>query len=578
MHLTNNLTFAILVNNGNWKTDLTIRFCEYFSHKFNGENFIKNIVFPSTINSALEDCTTDYLLIQSDGHIPFKKSFFKAIENSIENNSDIFLAHLELAHDYILIDDRCIFVNMKLWREVGKPAFASQVREGPRFKISQSTENKNRPAQIIIDSPNDDKCFVTAACSTSGAGFIIAQLNKFGKATSLSGVLTPDESHYLDSSSPYRELHTETFFEKKFLNHIRTNVFALEDDDMSQIKNVSADIVVCPAQGLKPLNLVEYFKASKLVIFDSNPYSLELQKLIFSVEEPTLYSDIIETFQEEFPNANVINGWKEDEYAVVKPVKNINIEYKIVDAFSFEIEDLIKSINHKPSAVFDLSDIFVYPYNYYRRPLYQVQGLFAEIYSLMKSRTGATHILGYAPGFLNMDKIEVNTSSAQYELDPTIDPNAVEEVEITSDEIEIPIEEDKPSVVFAPETSLAPEENKSVYSLPSANEDVKNLQNTSIFVYAIDKGYTKTIRSGELNSVTKNLVVLNKLEIYDDWVAVFEYFIDEITSEWSFKVGKQGQDKRIEFSNGLNGESFLKHLNQSLKINAKTAVKYFQDK
>lgn len=100
--IKNNLTFAIIVKDGNWKADLTIRFCEYYSHKLNGEDFIRNIIFPATVDEALEQCKTDYLLIQSEGNLPLSDTFFTVLEDCAEQKSDLFLGHVELKHDYLI--------------------------------------------------------------------------------------------------------------------------------------------------------------------------------------------------------------------------------------------------------------------------------------------------------------------------------------------------------------------------------------------------------------------------------------------------------------------------------------------
>ena len=71
-------------------------------------------------------------------------------------------------------------------------------------------------------------------------------------------------------------------------------------------------------------------------------------------------------------------------------------------------------------------------------------------------------------------------------------------------------------------------------------------------------------------------VLLTKMEVFEEFDATLEYRVHEPTSTWNFKVGKVDNPKRIEFSNGVDRESFVKHLDMKLKINPKTAVKYFK--
>src|ERR1035438_6161471 len=95
-----NITFAVLLSDSGWHTDLTVRFCEYFSQKINGPGFLDRIIYPDSIDDAMAECKTDYLLIQTGGHIIFDQSFFKAIEKVAFDNTDIVVGHLILEDDY----------------------------------------------------------------------------------------------------------------------------------------------------------------------------------------------------------------------------------------------------------------------------------------------------------------------------------------------------------------------------------------------------------------------------------------------------------------------------------------------
>jgi hypothetical protein len=589
MKLTNNLTFAILVTDGSWRTDLTHRFAQYYSHRINGDDFIKNIIFPNSVDDALEECNTDYLLVLQGGHVPFTKRFFDAIENVARQETDIFIGYMELMHDYVVVHPRCIFINKLLWKSAGKPAYASHDREGPFLKTLKEGADNRHPAILGVNS-SEPRQFIPFDAASMGSSFVVRQLELYEQARSFSTILAPFDDYYISFETPYHEIHTETVFEKKFLNAVRSNVFAVDDADLSTLKDMRADLVVTPAQGLKPLLLANHLKAKTLVVFDKNPFALELQKMILSVDSPTLYGDIITTFQESFPEARVADDWEPDQYSVIHPLRDgITIEYRVVDLFSFEAEDLIKSFDHELTAVFDLGDIFVYPFNFYRRPLYQVQGLFAEVYSLIKSRVAPVHILGFAPGYQSMDAIEINTSRVQYEMRVPSEDDPVEEIVLEElPAAEVPtgepkeVEEEKPEpppIMFTPPTTAAPKEREQ----PAPQNWVKAVMppklgsppppNAPIIELARLAGYAKSMIQDDEG---RPCVLLAKTEVFEEFDATFEYRVHEPTSTWSFKVGKTDNPKRIEFSNGVDRESFIKHLDMKLKINPKTAVKYFK--
>jgi hypothetical protein len=583
--LKNNLTFAILTKSGGWRADLTTRFAEYFSYQINGSSFKDRINLNSlSVDDALNSCTTDFLLIQTDGHIPFKKEFFDILNQAIEENSDIFLSAISIENEYVELDPNCIFVNMKLWKEAGCPAYNSQVREGPDLEVFTILDSKI-PGRITL-ADTTDRIYVDQSCSSNGALIAIKQLELFGSITSFAALCTNNETYVLENSSPYKEIYSETYFEKRLLPAIKSQVFLVDYDDVSGVKDVSAKIVVAPAHGLKALSLAEYFKASSVVIYDINPLALEFQKLIFSVTKATLLEEIFAEFVGLYPSATFTHdgNWESDKHYVVQPLKNVNVSFHLVDAFSFEIEELVRTLDSTVSAVFDLSDIYVYPYNYFKHPLYQVRGLFNELYSLLKSRTGPTHIMGYAPGFQNMDSIEVNTSTDSYYADQYyVEPEEGEEggldiieecIELEIVEIE-KIEEPVKQVVYVPVTAIEIPVELIHHVEPVIEDVIVTEPVNAVYELATQLGYERSTRNCEVSGGTINIVILSLQQTFDEFTALFEYAINPFTNEWKFTAGKVDGEKRVEFSNGQEQTGLIKHLNQAVKINPKTALKYF---
>jgi hypothetical protein len=73
-----------------------------------------------------------------------------------------------------------------------------------------------------------------------------------------------------------------------------------------------------------------------------------------------------------------------------------------------------------------------------------------------------------------------------------------------------------------------------------------------------------------------NVIRIVKEQEFLEFTALFEYYVNELAGVWCFKIGKLDDPRLVEFSNGVDINSFLKHLHQPVKINPKTAVKYFQ--
>jgi hypothetical protein len=413
MLFKNNITFAVLEHDTGWRNDLTIRFVEYFAYALIEEDPLSKVLYTQSVDEALKQCETDYLLVVSSGSTLPEWSFFSVLSEQVEKQRDIFISKLVLVEDYAAIDSACVLFNIPLWKEHGEMRFSSQVREGPRFGTLIEGDDKYEPNAIIVKT-GEDNSYIPPACSMMGGGIVAKQLEVFGEASALFRFINHGELFYLSKKTPYYEIRTETLFEKKFLASIPNRAFLNSGMVKDNEKTSSVDVVVAPAQGLKPHTLAEQFSAKHLIVYDYSKEALALQKLIFSVKKPMLYSALVEKFLHDNPSARVMDDWTAEAHSVVVPLKGVKVEYFQVDACSFEMEELVESFDKSVPALFDVSDIFVYPFNFYKRPFYQIQGLFAELFSKIKSRTGPSHIIGLAPGFIRLDDMHVNTSTEHF--------------------------------------------------------------------------------------------------------------------------------------------------------------------
>ena len=566
--MTDQITFAIIKSDRTWKYDLTKRFVEHYAFNEYGQDFENYILEVDTVDQALKRCKTDYLIVQSAGHIIFDTTFFGRVMKTLAAKENIVIGHIMLQDDYVVLDRRCLAFDMVLWKEHGEISFDNgKIKDGPKYAVSEPSEIEWAPIEIC-DIKGATREFVPSICGQNGASIVIKQLDEFGKMRSMSGVVDIYDAHFLDDSTALSEILSETFYEKRFLPLVKDHIYTVDTDPIDNIADQNADIVCAPAIGLKPLNLAEHYKAKRVIIYDTNELALELQRRIFSITKATTFGEIVTDFLTDYPHANIVDDWSSQRFSVIKPT-TAYVEFKKIDLFSFEIIDMFLRIDHEKSLVVDFSTLFTNPYNFYRRPLYQIQGLFAEIYSILKSRVGAIFILGQTPGYKELTFVEVNTSVTRYHVDHTIDPRQPDE-----DGLEKP--EPEP-VMFIPEFPTIIKEELDEKPALLKKFDAAKVGNAKRDVCQIaeDIGYSKSQVISVIGADEKSVTLLSKKELLDGLVFIFEYFVDVPHEQWSFKVGVDGQDKRVEFSNGISLDTLKKHLLNDYKINPTTTRKFF---
>lgn len=566
MHsLHNKVSFSLVKLENNWRSDLSLRFCEYFSWKLNGASFKDRISLDVSIDAALQKCNSEYLVVICPGGLIFSESFFEHVENHFQHQNNFILANIEISDDYIIINEDVIVFHMERWKNAGCPKFYGNIRTAPVFKVVEHGKDSLFPHAISITNENNH--LVTNFCAMNGAEIVVKQLQQSQTMVSAKKILVNESFYFISKKTPHDEIYTESFFEKKLLPTVKKKIFTTDTDEYADIRDLNADVIITTAQGLKAFNLLNYTGATRAVVYDHSPMALEFQKRIFSVEEPTLFGDIITQFMKDYPSAVFDNSWQEEEFTLIQPLELKDVKFILLDIFTFEAKDFAALVDLQLSAVFDFSDIFIYPYNFYKRPLYQVQSLFSELFSALKSRLGPTFILGYAPGWQNMNSIPVNTFKYEFK-----------EVKLTvyEEETEKEISEFiATNKMFVPSLSKSLSEDSVEMDCASESTDdditddrVKRLRSKSE-----ELGYTCEIKNVTAKKVKFLLVTLTKLQQFNDFNGIYEYTYDSNTQRWSFKVSKYGKDKKVEFANGIDVESLITHLAIPAKINPKTAVK-----
>jgi hypothetical protein len=587
----NNISFALINRDSQWRTDFSLRFIEYWSRVFNGDAFRDRILFPTTIDEALETCETDFLLIQSPGWITVDAGFFKSLEKQLSLKEDICISNVVLEEDYMRINENCLLLHVSVLRSFPGLRYSSRIKEGPAIQVK-----KDGSAIVeIVPKPVVGNTFVPLRCAASGAEILVEQLETFGRVKTINGVVPSDSRFFLDKTSAYNEIHYETLFEKTVLRAHSSLVWAEDREPIDLTSQDCQSLVVCPASGLRPLSLVQHTGARQLIIYDCSAAALELQRRIFNTSEPAIFGDIVRGFLADHPSVTMVDGWQSEEYVAVPKIDGLDIRYVHLDACGYEIESLIRSLATDSSVLFDFSDIYGYPFNFYKRPLYQIEGLFGEVYSLLKSRTAPTKITGFAPGWRSMDSVLVNTERRQF------DESEIRKYE----EVRAAAAEDGsgrlPSFIFSlqklgertldilpnfifpakifPKSEPAKQPTIPQHEVrvapappPPPPEPPPTLQQL-----ATSLGYALSADSGLPGGPLGGWTVCRKNESLGDLDVCFEYWINESTGIWTFRAGKIQGTRRIEFSNGLNQESLFKHMKIKIKINPKTSMKYFRE-
>lgn len=584
--LENNITFAILKASAEWRTDLSSRFAEYFCHKLNKTSSRNRLIFVSSVDDALARCETDFLIVQGSGHLIVDNIFFDNLETIADKNTDLIIGDVRVEEDYMRLRETCMFINMLLWHRWGKPRFNGPMREAPRISAIK-VAGTDLIATITADT-GGEKIGVPSECSAFGAGLLVKQLELFGQIQSIESIR--QGTFYLDKSSPYHEIHYETLFEKQILDRARRAIFTIDNEELPDLDNFHVDLAIIPAVGLRPLSVIQKYGVKKLKIYDSNPQALELQRQIFSISAPAVYGEIVKDFQARHPSAIIADNFLDEQHVGIPLVCDVDIEYCLVDACSFEIEDLIRAQDAALSLLIDFADIYVYPFNFFKKPQYQIQGLFGEVYSLLKCRTAPTKILGLAPGWQCMDTVKVNTDAVQFDAEIVAD--------FEKKSVQPSKEKKNPSLFWslsklgertrdilpnfllpAVKASEIPDRDKMLAEPQTADQHPKiasnDLTNSSIAA-AHAAAYTIDRRNFNFSGAVQNCLVFTKVQDLEGLEILFEYVLNEQTQAWKFFAGKPGNsEKRIEFGNGINTETLEKHLALQIKINPRAAAKYF---
>lgn len=577
--MARNITFALLKPDTQWRTDFTTRFIEHANFRLNPGMTAETFLIVESVDEALDKCKTQYLLVQSPGNIIADESFYIDLVSNSIINKDLVFGTVKVEEDYMRLSESCLFINLDVWRTLGKPKFRGNGKEGPRFSIEKSAHDEI--SAVTKMAGGGSNTFVPPECSEFGADMLVKQLETFGRINCLPGIARKDSYYYLDKKTPYFEIHCESYFERQILSAKLSEIRSLDLDSIDRMKDFNPDIIIAPAIGLKAHTLAEIYQPKKIIVYSENLSALRLQEAIFNIKRPEIYGDIIAEYIKTCP-AVFSDNCSAEHYAAVSCLQNVETLYANIDAFGYQMEDLIKSLDPDASVLIDFSDLYIQPFKFYKKPLYQVQGLFHELYSLLKSRTAPTRITGLAPGFQQMDHVKVNTDTVQFDVEAAAKheeqvkgvrgkflPNlffALSKIGERTVDILPSFASAKPQSAKQPIAESAVKPETPVQPVTAAEPTLE------MFVEA--NGWNEQRRSETINKVISECVVYSKKESLQNTEFIFEYVFNPDTKAWIFRAALAGKQKFVEFSNGACKKSLLDHMKVKTKINPRVAIRY----
>lgn len=489
--MVNEYSFAVICSENTWRTDLTIRYAEYWAFKIGGTVF-----HATSVDDALSRCKTKFLIVQFPGSIILNETFFSCLRPS----DNLVLGNLIVEHDYVKLDRTLIFFNTILWSNAGRPKFNGSISVVKDLLISEG--DRFAPKKIVL---GENEFLVDQEAKSNGIEILIKQMELFGFANCI------DQEHlfFLDHSTPFNEIHYESLFEH---DHAKPSHIIYQSHQ--EYPNIKCDVLICSGEGTRAFNLARITQAKEIIVFDDNKNQLEFQKTLFSTNKHQLLKEMVN------------EDLKDQGYIPIYPTK-YNIKFINLKITSFEAENLIRGIDHTKSLIIDFGEKFIEPWYYYKHPSYQMQALFAELFSLMKCRIGKTIALGYAPGFVDLSKVKINTSTYQYDGSIKDTYERVETEAITEE-------------------------------LPSTLEPEQGALDDELVELAKLNGYTISI-SGKNFTASK----IESVRSMDSIEHVYSYREDK----WILQVGFTKSVKRIELFSGTDRDGFIKHLLLPVKFN-----------
>ena len=364
----------------------------------------------------------------------------------------------------------------------------------------------------------------------------------------------------MDTTFPRDTIHYETVFEETFLKSSSSKlIYGFQNDVTTPVS--TCDVLVAYADSLRTYKLAQTLRPKKIMILGKSTDDLSLQRKIFNVDEACLYGDI--------DNRPLISSI--DRMAVVESLNDCEISFYLIDPFTYRLEEFLLSLDRQANIVFDFSDVFVNPFAYYKRPVFTVQEFFSEIYSIIKSRRGPSHILGFAPGYEDLAVVKVNTQVIRSnKINVVIESDSGEQIEeekqIFDTIFSVNVKKKFTEIVSAVKSKIVSHDDQAKTQVKETVGDDflvmlnKEINDHSYRITASDDIY-------QISTVTNILGTSEECE--------YLYKINKTTNNWTFDAGFVSRAKRIEISNGKDVESLLHHIRLPVKFNSYSMKKHF---
>lgn len=391
MLLGQNTTFAILDKSSDadsWHKGMTEATAETYSSINDSP-----ICHVSSVDEALKNCHTDYLIILSAGYCILRKQFFDSVSKILELKENIVLAEIIMEDDYCTLSTDCMVFDMTLWRDAGSPAFKGTKRNGPDLVADEAYRYVKNPA--LVKAIKDRFNNITPYCAENGGIIIMTQLERFEKAQALR--VDKLDGYLFSKRSPVSSLIAETKYLTEVYPILNDTVNLFSNRDINIPQNMEVDYIVISADGQWTYEVLNRIKAKNIIIWSSSEDKLRFQRIIFDLKRTMNAENVAGLFFGYFPTAKLEGDIKSGRSYLYHVVPRGEITYKKINPIGYDLLSLLDSIDTNATLVVDLADTFTNPRNYFRIGKDTINEFAKHVKSCLGGRRAPAYIMESHP-------------------------------------------------------------------------------------------------------------------------------------------------------------------------------------
>jgi hypothetical protein len=425
----NKINLAICVYSGdgcNFKPllDKMIEYTLFYAYRIKEFSIDLDILRADSIDQGLiENSDYDHILFMAAGARIYDSSIIFDIEKEIlDNSSYLAAAHiLDWKQDWYELHQQFVLVNVKHWKNIGRPKFGDRTPGTDRLVVLQRSElnyhDDYTPLWI-----KDTRQRQLQYHSRPGWNFIDQALKNNLKILNWDQTVRNKRTYYYPESQA-----TEFYFalldkdpskvtnpnQQKLIKELAIGVadqiWVINSENMNILNNEQQyEVIALPASGFKYLDIFRsnaLTKTGEIVIYDYNTRSLEWIKHIYESQETNI-EQLIKTF----PHKNYLIWFGHSNPAILannKLDKNFLTSFQITVDYYGGQQKFLKYLNdfRNANVSFVQTDLYFNPYNLVskldiKKSLVHISNIFATDY--MIANIGLEQSYQYLTNFLNV--------------------------------------------------------------------------------------------------------------------------------------------------------------------------------